>query len=147
MATKTEAEGRRQAPGRSGLRRPSLASIETHLCRVRAIAMTLPGASERKSHGEPTFFVGKRVFAMMSIDHHEDGRLAVLIPLPEGEQERLLAADPRRYYNPPYVGPAGWIGIHLARISDAGLKRHIKASWALVAPRKLVNALGSRAPG
>lgn len=145
MATKTEAEGRRQAPGRSGLRRPSLASIETHLCRVRAIAMTLPGASERKSHGEPTFFVGKRVFAMMSIDHHEDGRLAVVLPLADGEQERLLAENPKRYYYPAYVGPSGWIGIHLLRISDAALKRHVAASWALVAPKKLARAgLGVR---
>ncbi|MCC6230469.1 MAG: MmcQ/YjbR family DNA-binding protein [Phycisphaerales bacterium] len=141
MAKKVEAERRGRAPGRSGLRRPSLASIEKHLGRVRAIALAMPGASERKSHGEPTFFVGKRVFAMMSIDHHEDGRLAVVLPLADGEQERLLAENPKRYYYPAYVGPSGWIGIHLSRISDAGLERHIAAAWALVAPRRLVQSV------
>ena len=106
--------------------------------RVRALCLALPETSERVSHGEPTFFVGKRVFAMMSIDHHEDGRLAVVLPLADGEQERLLAENAKRYYYPAYVGPSGWIGIHLSRISDAELKRHIAASWALIAPKKLL---------
>lgn len=137
MAKKIEVGRQGRSTERSESRRLSLASIEKHLARVRAIALAMPGASERKSHGEPTFFVGKRVFAMMSIDHHEDGRLAVVLPLADGEQERLLAENPKRYYYPAYVGPSGWIGIHLSRIGDAGLKRHIAAAWALVAPKKL----------
>lgn len=137
MAKKPEIERRGRSAERAALRHPSLASIEKHLARVRAIALAMPGASERKSHGEPTFFVGKRVFAMMSIDHHEDGRLAVLVPLAEGEQERLLAENPKRYYYPAYVGPSGWVGIHLSRISDAGLKRHVAAAWELIAPKKM----------
>ena len=137
MAKKPKIERQERSKGRSESRRPSLASIERHLARVRAIAMAMPDASERKSHGEPTFFVGKRVFAMMSIDHHEDGRLAVVLPLADGEQERLLAENPKRYYYPAYVGPSGWIGVQLSRIGDAGLKRHIAAAWALVASKKL----------
>lgn len=137
MAKKIEIGRRGRSPDRSESRRLSLDSIEKHLTRVRTIAMAMPDASERKSHGEPTFFVGKRVFAMMSIDHHEDGRLAVVLPLADGEQERLLAENPKRYYYPAYVGPSGWIGVHLSRIGDAGLKRHIAAAWALVAPKKL----------
>lgn len=137
MAKKPEIERQRRSAERAALRHPSLASIEKHLGRVRGFARAMPGASERKSHGEPTFFVGKRVFAMMSIDHHEDGRLAVVVPLAEGEQERLLAENPRRYFYPAYVGPSGWIGIHLARISDAGLKRHVAAAWELIAPKKM----------
>lgn len=122
---------------RRSARAISAASIDKHLARVRAIALKMPGASERKSYGEPTFFIGKRVFAMMSIDHHEDGRLAVVLPLADGEQERLLAENPKRYYYPAYVGPSGWVGIHLSHISDAALRQHIESSWALVAPKKL----------
>lgn len=137
MGKKPEIERRGRFAERAASRPPSLASIEKHLARVREIAIALPGASERKSHGEPTFFVGKRVFAMMSIDHHDDGRLAVVVPLAEGEQERLLAENPRRYFYPAYVGVSGWIGIHLARISDAGLERHLAAAWELIAPKKM----------
>ena len=138
-ASRTMEAAARADPAAGG-RRVSLASIEKHLARVRAIALAMPGAGERRSHGEPTFFVGKRVFAMMSIDHHEDGRLAVVLPLADGEQERLLAENPKRDYYPAYVGPSGWIGIHLLLISDAALKRHVAASWALVAPKKLARA-------
>jgi len=114
------------------------ATIERHTERVRQICLAMPEATERLSHGEPTFFVGKKVFAMMSSDHHDDGRLGVVIPLEEGLQEGLLEADPTKYYKPPYVGVRGWIGIHLTRASDAMLKRHIREAWRLVAPKKLL---------
>jgi len=48
--------------------------------RVRRICLALPGASEKLSHGEPTFFVKKRIFAMFSNNHHNDGHVAVWIP-------------------------------------------------------------------
>ena len=60
--------------------------------RVRRICMALPGASERLSHGEPTFFVHKRVFAMFANDHHHDGRIAVWLPAPPGSQVGLIAS-------------------------------------------------------
>lgn len=106
------------------------ATIERQQERVRRICLALPGATEKLSHGEPTFFVAKRAFAMLSSDHHDDGRMGVVIPTADGEQNRLLE-DERRYYFPPYVGKAGWIGIHLTRISDAALRRHLHAAWTL----------------
>jgi hypothetical protein len=63
---------------------------EGQLKRVRRICLALPGASENISHGEPTFFVKKRVFAMFSNNHHNDGHIAVWIPAPPGEQEALI---------------------------------------------------------
>lgn len=52
--------------------------------RVRRICLALPGATEKLSHGEPTFFVKKRVFAMLSNNHHDDGHVAVWIPAEPG---------------------------------------------------------------
>ena len=81
--------------------------------------MALPGTTEKLSHGEPTFFAGgKRVFAMLSNNHHNDGHLAVWIPAPPGLQEALVQEAPNVYYRPPYVGVKGWIGIELERIGD-----------------------------
>ena len=45
------------------------------LQRVRKICLSLPDSMEKLSHGEPTFFVKKRVFAMFSNNHHHDGRI------------------------------------------------------------------------
>lgn len=119
-------------------RRVPISLIDKHQERVRRLCLALPEATEKLSHGEPTFFVNKRVFAQMSSDHHDDGRLAVVIPLPEGVQEQLLEADPVLYYNPPYVGVRGWIGINLTKISDAKLRAHLRNAWKLAAPKRLL---------
>jgi hypothetical protein len=104
--------------------------------RVRKICLALPGASEKLSHGEPTFFV-KKVFAMCSTNHHNDGHLAVVIPAAIGIQEMLIERDPEKFYRPPYVGGAGWVGIELDRVDDKELAFHIKEAWRLIAPKKL----------
>ena len=106
------------------------------LGRLRRICMAMPGAEERLSHGEPTFFAGK-VFAMFSNNHHNDGHIAVWIPAPPGLQEALIAEAPETYYRPPYVGCKGWVGIELKAIDDEALRGHIHEAWRMVAPTKL----------
>ncbi len=84
------------------------AKTRPQLERVRRICLAFPEASERLSHGEPTWFVCKRVFAMFSSDHHHDGHISVLIPAAMGVQSVLIEADPLKFYRPPYVGVRGW---------------------------------------
>jgi len=98
----------------------------------------MPECAEKLSHGEPTFFVRKKVFAMFSNNHHNDGHVAVLLPAPPGLQEALIDDAPATYYKPPYVGGAGWIGIELDQISDEDLTAHIREAWRLIAPKKLM---------
>jgi hypothetical protein len=109
---------------------------EKRVTRVRKICLALPGASEKLSHGEPTFFV-KKVFAMCSTNHHNDGHFAVVIPAAIGIQEMLIERDPEKFYRPPYVGGAGWVGIELDRVDDKELAFHIKEAWRQIAPKKL----------
>jgi hypothetical protein len=118
---------------------------DKHLERVRRICMSLPETTERLSHGEPTFFVRKRVFAMFANDHHNDGRIAVWLPAPPGLQEMLIDTAPEPYFRPPYVGVRGWIGIELVNISDEDLAFHIRDGWRLVAPKKLQAAFDDSA--
>jgi hypothetical protein len=106
---------------------------DKHLRRVRRICMTLPEVAERISHGEPTFFLGKRVFAMSANNHHRDGHVAVWIPAAPGLQEALIEEEPETYFRPPYVGSRGWVGIELARVSDEVLAAHIRKAWELIA--------------
>jgi len=108
---------------------------DEHLRRVRRICAAMPGATERLSHGEPTFFVHKRVFAMFANNHHNDGHIAVWLPAPSGFQAMLVKSSPKIFFKPPYVGVRGWIGIELDRISDEDLAYHIHEAWQLVAPK------------
>ena len=106
--------------------------------RVRHVCLALPETSERLSHGEPTFFVHKKVFVMFADNHHDDGRVAVWLPVPAGLQTELIAGEPQAYFRPPYVGVRGWVGIELARISDEDLRFHIEVAWELIAPKRLL---------
>ncbi|MEP7339991.1 MAG: MmcQ/YjbR family DNA-binding protein [Acidobacteriota bacterium] len=105
--------------------------------RVRRLCFTLPEVTEKLSHGEPTFFVRKKVFTMFANNHHDDGRIAVWIPVPLGYQSVLLEAAPDKFFFPPYVGVRGWIGILLDRIEDEELLTHLREAWRLIAPKKL----------
>ena len=106
--------------------------------RVRRLCLALPETSERPSHGEPTFFVGKRVFVMFADNHHGDGRVAVWLPAPPGVQSALIEQAPAVYFRPPYVGHKGWVGIELAHIGDDDLEFHVETAWRLIAPKRLV---------
>lgn len=114
---------------------------QKHVERVRRICLALPETWEKLSHGEPTFFVKKRVFAMCSINHHNDGHVSVVVPAAIGVQAALIEADPKKFYRPPYVGHAGWVGIELASVRDKELAAHLREAWKLTAPEKLHAAL------
>jgi hypothetical protein len=113
--------------------------VEQHLGRVRQICHEFPETTERLSHGEPTFFVRKKVFAMFANNHHNDGRIAVWLPAPAGVQAMLIESDPETFFKPPYVGVRGWIGIELDNISHDDLEFYIHQGWRLVTPKKLLN--------
>jgi hypothetical protein len=117
-------------------------SANKQIERVRKLCLALPETAEKLSHGEPTFFVRKKVFAMCSINHHHDGHIAVCLPAAIGIQEMLIKKDPRKFYRPPYVGVRGWVGVELERVSDRELSMHIREAWRLIAPEKLRHSLG-----
>jgi hypothetical protein len=122
---------------------PKPAAGEKHVERVRKICLSLPETFEKLSHGEPTFFVHKRVFAMCSINHHNDGHIAVTVPAAIGVQAALIESAPKKFYRPPYVGGAGWVGIELPRVTDKELRFHIREAWKLIAPEKIHSLLGN----
>lgn len=88
------------------------------LDRVRGICLGFPGAYEKVAWSAPTFRVGDRQFAMFADDHHGVGFAGVWLKAPEGAQEELVGSDPGRFYVPPYVGTAGWVGVRLDGKTD-----------------------------
>ncbi|ODU81519.1 MAG: phosphoribosylglycinamide formyltransferase [Novosphingobium sp. SCN 63-17] len=110
------------------------------VAQVRERAMALPEADEVTSHGMPCFGVTKgKKFAYVSIDHHGDGKTALLVKISGlDEQEQLIESDPARYYRPAYFGD-GWIAIRLD-LGDTdwdGITDWLRRSWAAIAPKRL----------
>jgi hypothetical protein len=110
---------------------------EEQLRRVRRLCGALPQTTEKISHGEPTFFVGKKVFVMFANNHHNDGHVAVWVPVLAGLQPTLLKNEPRKFFMPPYVGVRGWVGIELEAIDDEELGAYILEAWRLIAPKRV----------
>jgi uncharacterized protein YdhG (YjbR/CyaY superfamily) len=107
---------------------------DAQLDRVRRLCGKLPSVAEKLSHGTPTFFVekDKGVFAMFADNHHQDGHLALWVPVKDGLQQLLIEDAPKTYYKPPYVGSSGWVGIELDQIRDDALLEHVREAWQIV---------------
>ena len=112
--------------------------------RVRSICLALPGATERPSHGTPTFFVrGRSAFVYAWPDGHHDNHFPHLwCAADPGVQEALIGSGPDTYFRPPYVGHRGWVGVRL----DTGIEwdeveQVCEDAYRTVAPRKLVAEL------
>ena len=113
-------------------------SLQKQLRRVRRICLSLPETTEKLSHGEPHFIVGKRRFVTFDDHHRGDGQLAIWLPVPSGAQPGMIERNPEIFFKPPYVGVRGWVGINLRAIRDDDLRFHIEVAWELVAPKRLL---------
>jgi len=110
---------------------------------LRAICLALPEVTERRSHGEPAWFVRGRTTVVTLDDHHHGAdHLAFWCPAPPGVQDELVAAEPDRFFRPPYVGGRGWIGVRIDSDVDwqevAGI---VADAYRLVAPKRLAALL------
>jgi YjbR len=69
---------------------------------LRKVALTFPESAEVEAWGRPTFRAGKKIFAIFEgSDDHPYG--VIFKPEPD---ERLALLEDRRFYSPPYWGPA-----------------------------------------
>ena len=81
---------------------------------VQKLCLGLPETEEIVSHGFPNFrVVGGKVFATYSVNHHGDGKVALLLNMSREMQQMLVDSAPKHFYVPPYSGPKGWVGIEL----------------------------------
>jgi predicted DNA-binding protein (MmcQ/YjbR family) len=109
---------------------------------VREVCLWFPQATEVRSHGSPDFRVRGKTFATYVVNHHGDGRLALWLAAPPGAQSRYTEAEPEHYFVPPYVGPRGWLGVHLNRGLDwHTIAQRVREAYQMVAPKKLADGL------
>ncbi|NOT08662.1 MAG: MmcQ/YjbR family DNA-binding protein [Gemmatimonadales bacterium] len=122
------------------------APVPRVLTRLRKLCLALPEAIEVIAWGEPTFRA-KKIFAMYASagNHHGGGRPAVWINAAPGNQELMVRAAPDRFFVPPYVGPAGWVGVWLDRSVDwKELEGLLEDSYRLIAPKRYLALLDTR---
>jgi hypothetical protein len=118
------------------------AMTDDPLDRLRALCLALPEATERLSHGEPTWFVGgKKVFVTFADRHHDD-RTAFWCAALHGVQQELIGSAPERFFRPPYVGHRGWLGVYLDVPADwEEISELVTDAYRKIAPKRLVALL------
>lgn len=117
------------------------------LRRVREIALALPGADEKVSHGHPAFFTTK-VFAYyggsLKVDGAWEQHERSLVVLPDDEEARALLEE-ARCYRPAYLGPSGWVGVDLDDGTDWDeVAELVEGSYRITAGARRVAELDRR---
>ena len=111
---------------------------------VREVCLSFPEAEEFVSHGSPNFRVRGKTFASYVVNHHGDGRVALWLNSPAGAQDHYARSEPRHFFVPAYVGPRGWLGVHLNKgLSWQRIAALVRQAYEKVAPRALADAIGA----
>lgn len=118
---------------------------EERLEQLSKLCLSLPGAMVEQMHGHAAFKVGKKTFAYYLNDHHGDGIVSVCCKVLSGDNERLIDANPRKFYMPAYIGPRGWVALRLDRktVDWREVAELVRGSYEQMAPKKLLQQLGS----
>lgn len=113
--------------------------------KLRRLCLVLPDASERISHGEPTWFIGGKKTFVMYADHHHDDRVAFWCAAADGAQEVLVAESPERFFVPPYVGHRGWLGVWLdVPVDWDEIADLVVEAYRRIAPKRQLAELDAR---
>ncbi len=100
------------------------ANEDRRLTRLTKICLALPEATREVCGEHARFVVAKKTFAWFLNNHHGDGIVAVTCKVGLGDNERLVRAQPDRFYLPAYIASKGWVALRL----DGG-----KVDWDEVA--------------
>jgi hypothetical protein len=114
-------------------------SKDQRLERVTKICKELPEAVYELAGKHASYQVRKKTFAYYLNDHHGDGIIAVCCKVLPGDNEALIAAHPKKFYMPAYIGPRGWVALRLdiPGVDWNEASELIRGSYRLVAPQKL----------
>ena len=121
----------------------SEAKTRERLALLSQISLALPETSREDQGSHASFIIRKKVFAYYLNNHHGDGIVSVCCKVLPGDNQRLIAASPHKFYLPAYIGPRGWIGLRLdlPTVDWAEVQELLRGSYAQIAPKKLSSLL------
>lgn len=108
--------------------------------RVRTLALALPEAQEKVSHGRPAFFTPK-VFCYYGGSLKVDGswvqRPQSIMVLADLAEREALRSRPEAYV-PGYLGGSGWTGLDITEETDWDeVREWVIGSYRVTAPKRL----------
>ncbi|RBP62521.1 putative DNA-binding protein (MmcQ/YjbR family) [Brevibacterium sanguinis] len=106
----------------------------------RSLALALPGAQEKISHGRPAFYTVK-IFAVFGAAEKlrpagmEQHPHAMIIKPDPIDVDVLLERE--EAFRPAYFGPSGWVGLELEALTEAEVRELLVDSHRQTAPTRL----------
>ncbi len=97
---------------------PEAKTLQAALLRIREICQGLAGSQEKVSHGHPTFFTGKRSYAVYGI-------YSPSIAIKPEPSKALALADDERFFPTPYLAHQGWLSLRIDAATDWELVREL----------------------
>ena len=112
---------------------------DRRLARLTKICLALPEATREVHGAHAAFLVKKKTFAYFLYDHHGDGIVGVTCKVLPGDNARLTAADPSRFYLPAYIASKGWVALRLdvGEVDWEEVRELVAGSYQLIAPKRL----------
>ena len=112
---------------------------DRRLTRLSKICLALPEVTRQILGSHASFSVRKKIFVYYMDNHHGDGIVSVSCKVFPGDNTALVAAQPKRFYLPAYIGPRGWVALRLdlGEIDWGEVAELVSGSYILSAPRKL----------
>ena len=112
---------------------------DPRLAQLTAICVALPEVARIDTGPHAAFAVRKKKFVYFLNNHHGDGIVSISTKALPGENNALVAAHPRKYYLPAYVGSRGWVALRLDRgkIDWDEVRDLVTASYLQAAPKRL----------
>lgn len=117
------------------------------LGRLRDVALALPDAAEKVSHGIPAFYTTK-VFAYyggsVKVEDGYQRHSASVLVLADPVERPALLDSPSSYF-PMYLGVSGWVGLDLDDATDwVEIAELVETSYRLTAVVRRVRRLDAR---
>jgi predicted DNA-binding protein (MmcQ/YjbR family) len=111
--------------------------------RLRAFALTLPGAYEDHPWGETVVKVGKKVFVFLGLDASSDAGVGMKLVA----SQSLAVAQPRVEPMGYNLGRSGWVWV---KLEDGPpfefLRDWVMESYRAIAPKRLVREIDAADP-
>ena len=111
--------------------------------RLKAICEEFPETRAMARQSHTAFVVRGKNFAYHLVDHHGDGRIALECKAAPGENQALVASDPKRFFLPKYMAHHGWVGLYfdVGRIDWQEVRELVTEAYVLIAPKRLARQI------